>query len=77
MPVHSVESIVSRLSLVLLVCQRAYTDPHLSAPLCPQLISVISLLSQDIPNLDGPANVDAAVSPCNASRASRSHHMQR
>ena len=64
MPVHSVESIVSVPSLPLLFCQRACTDPHLSAALCPQLISVISLLSQDIPNLDGPANVDAAVSPC-------------
>lgn len=27
---------------------------------CPQLLSVISLLSSDTPNLDSPANVDAA-----------------
>lgn len=26
----------------------------------PQLVSVISLLSADVPNLDSPANVDAA-----------------
>jgi hypothetical protein len=51
MPVHTVESIVrhllsmSALRLNILYCQ---------------LVSVISLLSSDKPNLDSPANVDAA-----------------
>lgn len=49
MPVHTVESIVS-----LILSFRILTDYYL------QLLSVISLLSSDTPNLDSPANVDAA-----------------
>lgn len=50
MPVHTVESIVS------------HPDPSLSFSrlIDMQLVSVISLLSSDTPNLDSPANVDAA-----------------
>lgn len=52
LPVHSVESIVRKL-----------TRFKISASLLCfiQLLSVISLLSSDKPNLDSPANVDAAV----------------
>lgn len=51
MPVHTVESIV-RMSLS---CTFKLLIQFES-----QLISVISLLSSDTPNLDSPANVDAA-----------------
>jgi ubiquitin-protein ligase len=61
MPVHGVESIVSLLRLHVCTCSPANFSLGRTCN-DPQLISVISLLSQDIPNLDGPANVDAAVS---------------
>lgn len=51
MPVHTVESIV-RMSLSCTL--------ELLIQFESQLISVISLLSSDTPNLDSPANVDAA-----------------
>lgn len=51
MPVHSVESIVCIFSGDV----NAIADGN-----CVQLLSVISLLSSDKPNLDSPANVDAA-----------------
>ena len=51
LPVHTVESIVR---IIIYVAQKSYID------ILPQLVSVISLLSSDRPNLDSPANVDAA-----------------
>lgn len=52
LPVHSVESIVRKLTRF----------KNSASLLCfIQLLSVISLLSSDKPNLDSPANVDAAV----------------
>jgi ubiquitin-conjugating enzyme E2 G1 len=51
MPVHSVESIVGTRFIRQALC--GLFD-------FLQLISVISLLSSDKPNLDSPANVDAA-----------------
>lgn len=51
MPVHGVESIVSLRSLSGIQPTDSRTQ---------QLISVISLLSADTPNIDSPANIDAA-----------------
>ena len=51
MPVHSVESIVSRITSDRCLANLTYST---------QLLSVISLLSSETPNLDSPANVDAA-----------------
>lgn len=53
MPVHTVESIVSRTTNN----QRCLANWTFSYT---QLLSVISLLSSEKPNLDSPANVDAA-----------------
>jgi hypothetical protein len=53
MPVHSVETIVSRTTDGHR-CLANLTFSH------TQLLSVISLLSSEKPNLDSPANVDAA-----------------
>ena len=50
-PVHTVESIVR---VQYMLSFRILTDYY------SQLLSVISLLSSDTPNLDSPANVDAA-----------------
>lgn len=52
MPVHSVESIVRASQTAR--CLANLTFSH------AQLLSVISLLSSETPNLDSPANVDAA-----------------
>lgn len=52
LPVHTVESVVSDLSGVA-ACQ-------LRAEIVIKLLSVISLLSQEVPDLSSPANVDAA-----------------
>ena len=56
LPVHTVESVV-----------RLVAPTHIRQQLCgeheaddPQLVSVISLLSADVPDLNSPANVDAA-----------------
>ncbi len=53
MPVHTVESIVS-LDMEILTCLPNFIRSR------SQLLSVISLLSSEKPNLDSPANVDAA-----------------
>lgn len=53
LPVHSVETVVSCLPLN---CDGKATDQLTR----DQLISVISLLSADVPDLNSPANVDAA-----------------
>jgi hypothetical protein len=55
--VHSVETVVS-------IRDANFTRSHVGnltqLYLSYQLISVISLLSQDVPDLNSPANVDAA-----------------
>lgn len=62
LPVHTVESIVSykptpHTSFFGKLSCDATAALNISDP---QLVSVISLLSADVPNLDSPANVDAA-----------------
>lgn len=54
MPVHTVESIVrfARINIAL--------NPNRSSPQT-QLVSVISLLSSDTPNIESPANIEAAI----------------
>ena len=57
LPVHTVETVVSRSHVKLFASTKSTT---LILPSVTQLISVISLLSQNKPDLDSPANVDAA-----------------
>lgn len=67
LPVHTVESIVSTPRAcetwhrrAELAKQATDGDPHLPLSSRAQLVSVISLLSADVPDLNSPANVDAA-----------------
>lgn len=62
LPVHSVESIVSRLisSRKVSPFVSSLTSIFLYLHSLVQLLSVISLLSSDTPNTDSPANIDAA-----------------
>lgn len=65
MPVHGVESIVRRRTSNF-VPDGAPADFTIPCMAFTQLISVISLLSADTPNIDSPANIDAAASPVSA-----------
>lgn len=58
LPVHTVETVVciEIATLMRYPAMPGTTDRNIIA----QLISVISLLSQNVPDLDSPANVDAA-----------------
>lgn len=55
LPVHSVETVVCHI-----FAQKRNESLKIYYPGIIQLISVISLLSQNRPDLDSPANVDAA-----------------
>lgn len=59
-PVHTVESIVKPAFTSRMVCFTFLLTLVDFLSSCPQLVSVISLLSADTPNTESPANVDAA-----------------